>query len=78
MMSMLPDDLGCICVLLTHNNCWMHYLVCRLLVLGCSDLEKKVDILTKMTDEVTKRQQEREDTAQQYKRYLVECIDMTM
>ena len=52
--------------------------LCRLLVLGCSELEKKVDILTKMTDEVTKRQQEREDTAQQYKRYLVECVDMTM
>ena len=53
---------------------WSHallgYLVCHHLVLGCSELEKKVDILTEMTDKVTKRQQEREDTALQYKRYL--------
>ena len=46
------------------------YLVCRLLVLGCSELEMKVDILTEMTDKVTKQQQEREGTALQYKRYL--------
>ena len=31
-----------------------------------------------MTDEVTRRQQERKDTALQYKRYLVECMDMTI
>ena len=32
-------------------------------------MEEKVDHLTKMTDEVTKRQLEREDTALQYNRY---------
>ena len=31
-----------------------------------------------MTAELTRRQQEREETALQYKRYLVECIDMAM
>ena len=37
----------------------------------CRLLEKKVDHLAKMTDELTKRQLEREDTALQYKRYLL-------
>ena len=54
------------------------YLVCPLLVLGCSELEMKIDLLTEMTDKVTRRQKERKDTALQYKRYLVECMDMTI
>ena len=61
---------------------WSHvllgYLVCHLLVLGCSELEMKIDLLTEMTDKVTRRQKERKDTALQYKRYMVECIDMTI
>ena len=61
---------------------WSHvllgYFVCRLLVLGCSELEMKIDILTEMTDKVTRRQKERKDTALQYKRYLVGCMDMTI
>ena len=61
---------------------WSHvllgYLVCPLLVLGCSELEMKIDLLTEMTDKVTRRQKERKDTALQYKRYLVECMDMTI
>ena len=46
--------------------------------MDCSDIEEKVDHLTKMTDEVTKRQLEREDTALQYKRYLLEFMGVMM
>ena len=50
---------------------------------GCSEVEQKVDQLTKMTDEVIKRQLEWEDTAQKYKRYFFNwdawtCIRMTI
>ena len=37
---------------------------------GCRDIGQKVELLTKMTDEVTKQQVEREDTALQQKRYF--------
>ena len=56
-MMLCEDERPCICPLFTL--CW------------CSLLEQKVEHLTKMTDEVTKRQLEREDTALQYKRFMV-------
>ena len=42
---------------------------------GCRDIEQKVELLTKMTDEVTKQQLEREDKALQCMRYLVELME---
>ena len=46
-----------------------------LVVMWCSLIEQKVD---QMAAELTRRQQEREDTALQYKRYACVGIGMTM
>ena len=37
---------------------------------GCSEMEEKIDLVSKMTDELTRQQQEREDMALQQKRYF--------
>ena len=57
-MLFLDTGMMCICFRIT-----LHVLV----VMWCSLIEQKVD---QMTAELTRRQQEREDTALQYKRYI--------
>ena len=38
---------------------------------GCSTIEYQIEKLTKLANELTKRQQEREATAQEYRRYVL-------
>ena len=53
----------------------MHHVCTFLLLAACSEIEHKVD---QMSAELTQRQVDREDSALQYKRYLLEFMGVMM